>query len=157
MSSEEEMSATVKAIDYKTRRITLTDNGVDTSFVASDDVKNFGQIKKGDTVVIDYKEAVAWELNKGGKAAGPSETTTQWGARPGEKPEGGMNREVRGTVVITKIDKKQPSVTVKTAGGETQTLKVRHPERLEGVKVGDAVDVIYSEAMAVRVEKKSKM
>lgn len=155
MNASTEMTAKVKSIDYKTRKITLV-QGSDTFDITADkEVINFNQIKKGDTVSVKYKEAIVLDVHKGGKASGPRETDTAWRGKPGEKPQAGVSSEVTQTVVISKIDRKEPSVTFKDVDGETQKFKVMHPERLEGVNVGDSVDITYSEAMAVKVEKKS--
>jgi len=34
---------------------------------------------------------------------------------------------------------------------------VRHPEKLQGVAVGDSVEITYTEALAVQVEEAPKM
>lgn len=158
MQSTEKVSAKVQSIDYKTRAITLEDNGDTFSFIADEDVKNLSQIKKGDWVNITYQAALAYQLNKGGEMAQAQEATSMSSADMGKKPEANMKREIKETVVITNIDKKAPSVTFKDASGDKQTVKVQHPERLNEFKVGDAVDITYSEALAVKVEKQpSKM
>jgi hypothetical protein len=55
-------------------------------------------------------------------------------------------------VLITAIDPKVPSVTFKGPQGNTRTIKVLHPEKLEGVSVGDTVELTFTEAFAVKVE-----
>ena len=57
------------------------------------------------------------------------------------------------TVTITAIDPHVPSVTFKGPAGNTRTIRVKDPAKLQGVKVGDTVDITYSEAFAVKVEK----
>lgn len=154
--SSSEIKATVKDIDYKTRKVTLkTMDGEEFSFVAGDNVKNLEQVKKGDTIIADYTEAMVYEISKGGKATAPTVKMGSKSARPGAAPEGVIARQVTASVIISEIDKKKPSVTFKNADGETQTFKVRHPERLQGVKVGDKVDLTYVEALALKVEKAS--
>jgi Cu/Ag efflux protein CusF len=151
------VTATVTKIDQKTREVTLkTDDGQEYSFVAGDAVQNLAQVKKGDVVTATYAEAVAYEVKKGGSAAPVAATFAGAAAAPGKKPAGAIGGEVTLTVVITKIDTKVPSVTVKAADGETRTFKVKHPEKLQGVKVGDTVEISYSEALAIKVEKAAK-
>lgn len=156
MSTSTEVTAKVKSIDYKTRKMTLTLDGESYNLVAGNDVINFDQIKKGDTVTAKYSEALVYNINRGGKAAPPTTSATATSARPGENPSANLERKVTASVIITEINRKEPSVTFKGASGETQTFKVMHPERLEGVKVGDAVEITYSEALAMKVEKKNK-
>jgi hypothetical protein len=49
-----------------------------------------------------------------------------------------------------------PSVTIKGPGGNTRTIKVTSAEKLQGVSVGDTVDLTYAEAIAIKVEKPAK-
>lgn len=156
-SQTAELSATVKDIDYKSRKITLEDQGKTVSFNVGNDVKNFDQIKKNDKVNIEYREALAFTLHKGGEAKQAMESNEEMQAKPGEAPGGTASRSVTATVKITEVDKKAPSVTFKTAKGETQTVKLKDASRLEGVNVGDTVEIAYSEAMAVKIEKQAKM
>lgn len=150
----EEVKAKVTNINYETREVTiLGPDGKFENFVAGDDVKNLNQIKKGDFIVAEYSEALVYEVNKGGSAVGATETIQAQTARPGDKPGASAERKVSSSVIITAIDKKEPSVTFKNAEGELSKYKVKHPEKLEGVKVGDKVDLTYTEALAIRVDK----
>jgi Cu/Ag efflux protein CusF len=147
------VTATVAKIDHKTRAVTLkAANGQEYSFVADEAVKNLAQVKKGDVVTATYAEALAYELKKGGSATGAVVTAAGGAAQPGEKPGAAAGRKVTATVAITAIDLKAPSVTFKSASGETRTAKVQSPAKLAGVKVGDTVEVTYAEALAVKVE-----
>ena len=56
------------------------------------------------------------------------------------------------TVEVLAIDQKLPSITVKTADGRTVTRKVEDRKNLEGVKVGDKIDITYTQAAIVSVE-----
>jgi ribosomal protein L35AE/L33A len=60
------------------------------------------------------------------------------------------------TVTVTAIDPKTGSVTFMGPRGNSETVKVRHPEKLQGVAVGDSVEITYSEALAVKVEEAPK-
>jgi Cu/Ag efflux protein CusF len=64
---------------------------------------------------------------------------------------------VETTVIATveKIDKLAPTVTLR--GPErTVTVKVKDPNNLKGVKVGDQVRITYLETLAIAVEKAPK-
>ena len=151
------VTATVAKINHKTREVTLkTDDGQETTFVAGAAVKNLAQVKKGDVVTATYTEAVAYEVRKSGKAPGAESTVAAATAEPGAKPAGVVGRQTTVTVAIAAIDPKAPSVTFKGPGGETRTVKVRDPAKLQGVSVGDMVDLTYAEAVAVKVEKAPK-
>jgi hypothetical protein len=157
MIASVDVTATVTKIDQKTREVTLkTEDGQEHSFVASDDVKNLAQVKKGDVVTVTYAEALAYEVKKGGQAVAPATVVAGGSAEPGMKPKGAIARQTTVTVLITAIDPKAPSVTFKGPKGNTRTIRVLHPEKLEGVKVGDTVEITYTEALAIKVEEAPK-
>lgn len=148
-----ETTATVAKIDYTTRDVMLrSDDGQEFSFVASEQVENLPQVQVGDRVSITYAEALAYEVKKGGTAADGGTVIAGGRAEHGAKPAGALARETKVTVLITAIDAKTPSVTFQGPGGNTRTIKVRHPEKLKGVSVGDTVEITYTEAVAVKVE-----
>jgi hypothetical protein len=146
-------TATVTKIDQKTREVTLkASDGQEYSFVAGPDVKNLAQVKQGDLVIATYTEALAYEVKKGG-TAGASAAVASGTAKPGAQPGAVVAQQTTVTVTIIAIDAKVPSVTFKGPAGNTRTIKVMRPERLKGVAVGDTVDITYTEALAIKVEK----
>lgn len=152
-----DVTATVTKVDQKTREVTLRKgDGEEFSFVASDDVKNLAQLKTGDLVKATYAEALAYEVKKGGQAVAPATAVAGGSAAPGMKPAGAIARQTTVTVLITAIDPKAPSVTFKGPAGNTKTIKVLHPEKLQGVNVGDTVEITYTEALAIKVEEAPK-
>jgi Cu/Ag efflux protein CusF len=147
------VTATVVKVDQKTREVTLKgDDGKEFSFVAGEDVKNLAQVKPGDTVTATYAEALAYEVKKGGEMVGPATVVGGGAAEPGARPAAGIARQTTVTVMITAIDPKAPSVTFKGPQGNTRTIKVMHPEKLEGVSVGDTVQLTFTEAFGIKVE-----
>ena len=157
MMASVQVTATVTRIDQKTREVTVKmDDGQERSFVAGEEAKNLAQVKKGDRITVTYAEALVYEVKKGGAAVAPASAVAGQAAQPGMKPAGAIARQTTATVLITAIDPKVPSVTFKGAGGNTQTIKVMHPEKLQGVKVGDTVEITYTEALAIKVEEAPK-
>ena len=148
--------ATVTKINVKTRQVTLrTSDGQTHDIVVDSAVKNLSQVKTGDVVTVNYVESLAWELVKGATpSAGITEASAM--ARRDSIPGAAVAHEVTATVTIVAIDTAAPSVTFKGPAGNTRTVKVLHPERLRGVKVGDHVQVVYTEAYAVRLERAQK-
>lgn len=147
------VTATVTAIDQKNRVLTVkTPDGIEDTFVVDAAVKNLPQVHVGDTVVATYHEALAYEVKKGG-TAGATGTVAGGTADAGKKPAGVLARQVTVTVSIAAIDPSVPSVTFKGPQGNTRTIKVRDPKKLEGVSVGDTVQLTYTEALALKIEK----
>ena len=148
-----EVTATVTKINPETRDVTLkTAAGEEVSFVASKDVKNLPQVKVGDKVTITYAESFVYEVKKGGSVAHPETAVAGASAKPGMKPEGAIARQTTATVIITAIDRTAPSITFKGPAGNTRTIAVMRPEKLEGVNVGDTVEITYTEALAMKVQ-----
>ena len=150
--ASETATATVTKINQKTREVTIkTEDGKEHSFVAGDNVKNLAQVKKGDVITVTYTEALAYQVRKHGE---PVVETTQAAvaAEPGSKPAGAVAQQTTVTVKITAIDTSIPTVTFMGPKGNTKTIKVKDPQKLVGVKVGDLVDITYTEGLAIKVE-----
>jgi hypothetical protein len=147
-----EVTATVTAINQATREVTLKkEDGTEVNFVASEDVKNLAQVKVGDVLHVVYGEALAYEVRKGGTTAAPVTAVAGGAAELGQRPAGALARQTTATVAITAIDPTVPSVTFQGPAGNTRTIKVLHPEKLEGVSVGDTVELTFTEALAIKV------
>ena len=148
------VTATVQAIDQKTRQVTLKGpEGKVVSFKAGDEVKNLAQVKVGDQVVVKYFESIAFKLQKPGSTK--PEASLDEGivaAKPGEKPAGAAARKIRVTTTIQAIDAIASYVTLVGPEGNAWDVKVKDPKVFTEVKIGDKVDVTYTEALAIAVE-----
>jgi len=148
-------TATVEKIDQKTRHVTLKrPDGSKFVIVASPEVRNLGQVKKGDTVKLEYRQSIAYEVNKAGTSRpGVSATTDVTRAEPGAKPGGTVTDTVTVRMTITAINKKAGEATLLGPDNVSNVVKVRDPKRLDLVDVGDVVDLTYTEALALSVDK----
>ncbi|MGH6624550.1 MAG: hypothetical protein ACREBN_11280 [Burkholderiaceae bacterium] len=147
------VTASVDSIDKAKRLITLKGPEGNLLVVqAGPEVKNFDQIKAGDLVIIKYVEALTLELKKGGgQMRERTERETGVAAKPGQAPAAAAGRQV--TVVADVIGVDAAKQTVKLKGpNRTVDLKVRDPEQLKLIKVGDQVEATFTEAVAVAVE-----
>src|SRR6188768_1545100 len=84
------VTATVEAIDQKTRNVTLkTSDGEKFTVTAGDDVRNLAQVNKGDIVTVEYGQALAVKLAKtDNKTRARTVTEGVQRAEPGQKPGG---------------------------------------------------------------------
>lgn len=154
--SSQTVTATVKKINQTKREVTiLTDDGQTFKFVAGPDVQNLAQVKKGDVITAVYTEALAYEVKKHG-TTGAVTADAAAAANKGEKPAGAVAQQTTVTVKITAINTKTPSVTIKGPEGDVETIKVKDPSKLNGLKVGDTVDITYTEAFAIKVDAAAK-
>jgi Cu/Ag efflux protein CusF len=149
------MTARVVAIDHKTRMVTLRGpEGDPVTFKVDDAVRNLDQVKKGDQVVASYYESIAIRVHKPGEAEpGVSTSDASERAALGAMPGAATAQTTSVTARVTKIDKSKPSITLKGPKGKLVTVKVRDPARLDKVKVGDLLQITYTQAVAIAVEK----
>ena len=149
-----EMTATIEAIDHTGRMVTLKDkDGVEETIYCGPEVKRFDELKAGDTVTFKYYESVAYTIRKPGQPSGlPKTTEPQVTRGTGPKPGGTIAKQQTATVTITAIDPKVPSVTVLTDEGHKASFRVEDKKNLEGVKVGDKVEVTYTQAVMITVK-----
>jgi len=148
------LTATVEKIDLKKRLVTLKGpEGNEVTVHAGPQVKNLAQVKKGDEVVVSYFESVAVDLRKPGEKASAGIVEAVATAKPGAMPGGVALKRVRVTATIAAIDAAKSVVTLKGPLGNQFPVKVKDAARLEALKIGDAVDVTYTEALAIDVKK----
>jgi hypothetical protein len=149
-----EVSAKVVGIDKATRTVTLKGHkGEVVDIVAGDDVKNFDQIKVGDSVVARYAQALTLELKKTKVAAGePVVREEAAKAMPGERPAVAGARQVTVIADVVAVDPKASTITLKGPRGNTVKLDVQNPAHFKVVHKGDQVEATYTEALALSVE-----
>jgi hypothetical protein len=150
------LRGTVEAIDKEKQTVTIK-GPKRTLVVQVQDPKKLDAIKVGDPVVGKYYEALALEVKKPGTAT-PGMTAQQGVAssKPGATPAGAVGQQVTVTVTIVAIDKAAKTVTIKGPEGNTEAVKARDPKNLDAVKVGDLVEITYTRALAIALDKPAK-
>lgn len=156
----EEIAATVEAVDSNTRMVTLRGPEGDAfALQVAPSVRNFAQVRTGDRVVVRYYSGLAAELRRRGDTSGETEapvtTSTSGRASEGARPGAFAGTQTHQTVRITNVNKHNHVVSFYGSDGIARSLPVRTPQGREFIsklKVGDEVDVIVTEAVAVSVE-----
>jgi hypothetical protein len=153
VTSAVSISARVEAIDKAQRQVTLKGpKGNVQTVTAGPEVRNFDQIKVGDMVVVRYLESLTLTLKKDGKELrSKTETEDAARAKAGEKPAGIAGRQVEVTADVIATDAKTQTLTLK-GPNQTVQLKVPDPGQFKLVKVGDQIQAVYTEAVALSVE-----
>jgi Cu/Ag efflux protein CusF len=148
---------TISAIDKDAGTVTLKGPKGRTMTIDVKDRSKLDVVKVGDPVLIAYVEALAIRVEKAGSATpGASVQESRVTSKPGENPAGAVGREVTITGTITAIDRKAQTVTVKGPRGNTETIKAQDPKNLAAIKVGDLVEIRYTQALAVSLDKDAK-
>jgi Cu/Ag efflux protein CusF len=147
-------TATIQAIDSTARLVTLRDEkGQEDTYAIGPEMKRFDELKVGDKVKMTYYESLVLAVrkpgDKGAAAAIDAGVTRSKGATPG------MTAAVQDkmTVTVKAIDPAIPSVTVTTPDGRTVTRKVENKKNIEGLKVGDQIDITYTRALLANIER----
>jgi hypothetical protein len=147
---------TIEAIATEQRALTVKfDSGYSEVVSVSPSVKRFNQVKVGDKVTLRYYESVVLHIRKPGDtspAPPASSDKSAATAGTGEHPGGTAARQRKMTVTVVSVDKAAPSITVKTAEGNTVTRKIADAKNLEGVAPGDQIDITFTEAMIVNLD-----
>ena len=146
-------TGTVEAIEAATRTLTLKKaDGTVVTTVAGPDVKRFSEIKVGDKVTARFYDNVVIRVKQPGEADVVSGTKGTTGA--GQTLPGGTRaKQVTITATITAIDPNTPSITFTGPNGWKYTSRVQDMEALAKVKVGDKVDIVWTEALLVSLER----
>ena len=149
-----ELTTKIEAIDKTARLLTLKDKDGETETIhCGPEVKRFDELKVGDTITFRYYESIAYAIRKPGQPSGlPAPTGPAVTRGEGARPSGTIAKQETATVTLKAIDEKVPSVTVLTEDGRTVSLKVEDKKRLEGVKVGDKVEITYTVAVMISVK-----
>ena len=145
------MSATVETIESSTRAVTVKKaNGEYEVLYCPPTLKRCDTLKIGDRINAKYYETVVLRL----KLPGEAEQNTSSAARvPAEQAAAGTISHQRTiTATISAIDPKVPSISFTGPQGWKYSSRVQDKKALEKVKVGDKIDITWTEAALLSVE-----
>lgn len=148
-----QLQGKIKFVDKKRRSVVIVGpNGNEILMNLSDEVRNFDQIKVGDLVTLTMMQAIALELrkvaNNGVRERVDSENAVV--AKPGEKPGVMVEKSVRVVANVVAVNSKAQTVTLR-GPKRTVELAVKDPAMLQNVKVGDQVEGVFTEAVALTI------
>lgn len=145
------VTATVVEIDPATRTVTLKDKkGHIVDVEVGEEARNFDQLKVGDVVTIEYREAMSLSLSKTSGPRSASERTMEQRSSPGAKPGGTIGREITVMADVVAVNAKAKTVTLKGPHNTVDVI-VEDPEQMKNIRKGDQVQVVYTEAVAISV------
>jgi Cu/Ag efflux protein CusF len=147
-------TATVEAIDAASRSVTLRkSDGTVVTTVAGPEIKRFEEVKVGDKITARYYENMVIRVRRPGEPEVDSKVKGTTGSEQ-VLPGGTKARQRTMPATITAIDMDKPSITF--TGGEKNwkyTSTVQDKSALAAVKVGDKVEIVWTEAMLVSLER----
>lgn len=149
-------TATVQAIDSTGRKVTLrNDKGEEDTFSVGPEMKRFEELKVGDKVKMTYYQSLILQVRKPGEKANVPGVDAALTRAKGAMPGATLAAQEKMNVTVKAIDPAVPSITVTTDDGRTVTRKIENKKYLEGVKVGDKIDVTYTESILMEVQRVS--
>jgi len=146
--------ATIQAIDSTGRTVTLKDaKGNEDTYRVNPAVQRFNEFKVGDTVRTTYIESLVMQIRKAGEKPGETATDAAVTRGEGALPAGTAGVQEKMTITVKSIDPEFPSITVTTPDNRTVTRRVENKKNLEGVQVGDLIDITYTRAVIMALER----
>jgi hypothetical protein len=158
LSTDLTSKATVVSVDQEKRLVTLRrEDGTMFTVEAGPAVRNLAQISAGDALRVHYHESLSATLLPGASTTTPVEGAYVAGrAKVGEKPGAGVGMAATARVKIESVDKTNHIVVFSLDSGELNTVRAQRPEGrsfVEGLKVGDIVQLDYTVASALSIDK----
>jgi hypothetical protein len=154
------LTAEVTAVNLDKREVTLKGpEGNEVTITAGEAVKRLDEVKVGDLVRVDYLVSIAAELRKptAEEAKHPLMIMDAAGKSPkGDMPAAGVARSFKVVTTIEALDRRNETVTVKGPMGRYMTFRVADSERLTKVRIGENIVIVFTEALAVSLEKVEK-
>ncbi|MDD5141299.1 MAG: hypothetical protein PHY43_13690 [Verrucomicrobiales bacterium] len=154
------LSAEVTAIDLAKREVTLKGpQGNEVTVAVSPVVKRLDEVKVGDFVRLDYLVSAVAELRKptAAEAEHPLEIMDVAGrAGADAAPAGGVARRFKVVTTIEALNRPEQTITVKGPLGRYLTAHVADPDRLTKVHIGETIVIVYTEALALSLDKVEK-
>jgi len=149
------MTATVEAIDQGTRTVTVKDDkGIYETIQAPPEMKRFSELKVGDKITARYYQNVVIRMKKPGEA--PVDVDSAALTRSEGTPGVTAAAQRTITVAVTAMDPKTSSVTVKGPNGYMYSRKVADKKAWAQLKVGDQLDMTWTEAVLLSVDAPKK-
>jgi len=150
--NSEKAIAVVESVNVENRVVTLRALGRDqvTVMQVGDEVRNLAQVKVGDRVIVEYHEALAIDLVKGGGLQATTNSAAAAArAAEGEKPGMGAGEVIELVATIVGIDPDEPSVRLMGPKGNVVEVLVRDPAKLAQVDVGDQIIITMTRALVI--------
>jgi hypothetical protein len=145
------VTASVEAIDKAARSVTVKKpDGTYDVFYFPETIRRFDALKVGDKITAKYYENLVLRV----KAPGEKDVNSASGGtvRAEGKLAGTTSRQRTITATIAAIDQAVPSITFTGPNGWKYSSRVEDKKALEKVKVGDRLDITWTEALILSVE-----
>lgn len=148
------LDAKVTGIDSAKREVALVSRyGEAFTVQAGPEIKNFNEIRVGDSLKISLKERLLVRMAKPGEKLNDEAWVSGKGAPRGAKPGAQVSSKEQYVGTVTAIDQKKRKVTLKFSDGSTGKFDVRSDIDLSKHHTGEKVLIRLTESLAVSMKK----
>ena len=155
------VNAVVETVDPTSRELLLrgsggAQSGALLSMVVSPRVQRLNQIRPGDRVTVQYYQALAAQaVTPFSRTSQPFEGVNVDRRETAGRPGGEVTRVRRGRVTVTAVDPATNTISFIGPNNVPRTVTAQNPDVqafIRRLRVGDQVDLVYEEALAISVE-----
>jgi len=156
-----QVEAVIADIDHKNREITLQlPGGAFVTMAVGEEARRLEEFEVGDVIVATYLTSLAGEVR---------EPTEEEKANPWQEVDGAMvagledtpgiaeMRVIKAVCTIEGMNRVAGTVMVEDPRGKYHLIGNVERERFEGRMLGDTIILVYTEAVALSLEKKDNM
>ena len=150
VTTESTITATVERIEKSSRTVTFRSGGnVFQTVYVDPSVKSFDDLKTGDIVTVRYLESIVVQVRPGAALTDLKDSTA-------EAQKAGNNQVLQQLKAVVKVERVDPqglSIEYRTKDGRKLMRSVTDKRLLEGLRVGDRIEVTLTRERAVSVER----
>ena len=146
-------TAKVKAVDQTNRTLTVVEkDGTTETFKVGDDVTRLNEIAPGDTIVVKFRQGLMLQVTPPDGAQPAAAVASSKGDKSGP-PSATATAAAQGMVTVAAVDMQSRIVVLQTDSGDMFKVKAGPKIQLDRVKAGDKLYGVYTETLAISVEK----
>ena len=150
VTTESTTTATVERIERSSRALTLRSGGnVFQTVYVDPSVKTFDDLKQGDIVTLRYAESIVVQVRPGAALSDARDVT----AEAQKAGNGQVLQQQRAVVKVESINPQSLSIEYRRQDGQKVLRQVQDKRLLEGLHVGDRIEVTFTRERAVGIEK----
>ncbi|WP_424813078.1 hypothetical protein [Roseococcus sp. YIM B11640] len=155
------LNGVVETVDPTAREVLLrgaggAQSGALVSLIAGQSIRRLGEIRPGDRVTVRYFQALAAQaVTPFSRTSQPFEGVTVDRRETASRPGGEVTRVRRGRITVTAVNPEANSISFVGPNNVPRTVVAGNPEIqafIRRLRVGDQVDLVYEEALAVSIE-----
>jgi hypothetical protein len=151
VTAESSITATVDRIERTTRVLTLrSGNNTFQTLAVDPSVKAFDDLKTGDVVTVRYQESIVVQVRPGATLTDLKDST----AEAQKASSGQVLQQLKAVVKVERIDPQALAIEYRTKDNRKVLRTVADKRVLEGLKVGDQVEVTMTRERAISIERR---